>query len=281
VSWLDDLRRELAAKRIPPGRRRRIIAELDDHLRCDPSASDRLGEPAALAKRFADEVGTALSRRAAFATFVALAPFGLLFGTLMALLGVAHFRSGDPNLLGPAVILGTQIAFVGGSLAALRAWRLRGATAVPAAEAAVLLRRAAFGLGGGLLTVGGLAVGASQMPSHVSAWFAPLAYATAAVGAVTLTTAGVALVRAARLKPIAPGAATGDLVSDLGPFVPAPLRGNPWRLAFAIAGLVALCIAIAGVMQSDPFDGLARALLDALACLAGFGLLGRWLGLRT
>jgi hypothetical protein len=281
VTWLDDLRHELAVARISGGRRRRIIAELDDHLRCDPSAADRLGDPSALARRFADELGTALSRRAAFAVFLALAPFGLLFGALMASLDVAHFRSTDPNLLGPAVIFGTQIAFVGGTLAVLRAWRLRGAASVSAADAAVLLRRAAFGLGGGLLTVGGVAVGASQVPAHVSSWFAPLAYATAAVGAVTITAAGLALGRAVRLQPIAPGPATGDLVSDLGPFVPEPLRGDPWRLALAIAGSVALCIAVAGIAQSDPFDGLARGLLDGLACLAGFALLGRWLGLRT
>jgi len=281
VTWLEDLRHELAVAGIPGGRRRRIIIELDDHIRCDPSAAERLGDPSALARRFADELGTALSRRAAFAVFLALALFGLLFGALMASLDVAHFRSTDPNLLGPAVIFGTQIAFVGGTLAVLRAWRLRRAVSVSAADAAVLLRRAAFGLGGGLLTVGGVAVGASQVPAHVSSWFTPLAYTTAAVGALTITAAGLALGRAVRLKPIAPGPATGDLVSDLGPLVPEPLRGGPWRLALAIAGLVALCIAVAGVAQADPFDGLARALLDGLACLAGFAVLGRWLGLRT
>jgi hypothetical protein len=83
-----------------------------------------------------------------------------------------------------------------------------------------------------------------------------------------------------RLHPVAAGPATGDLGSDLGPLVPAALRGNPWRLAVAIAAAVAFCIAVAGVVQSDPIDGLARAVTDGLACLAGFALLGRWLGLR-
>ena len=40
-------------------------------------------------------------------------------------------------------------------------------------------------------------------------------------------------------------------------------------------------IALAGVVQGDPFDGLARALADGLACLAGFAALGKLLGLRA
>jgi hypothetical protein len=39
-------------------------------------------------------------------------------------------------------------------------------------------------------------------------------------------------------------------------------------------------VALAGIVQSDPYDGLLRGLLDAAACLAGFGVLGRYLGLR-
>jgi hypothetical protein len=280
MSWLEELRRELDEAGLPARRRARIGAELEDHLRCDPTAEERLGDPRELARRFADEVGTSLTRRAVFGVFVALAPLGLLFGVLFASLGAAGFSTADPTFVGPAVILGTQIAFVGGTLAVLRAWPLRHARAIPAAQATVLLRRSGLGLAGGALTVAGIAVGASQAPAHVAAWFPPLAYATAAVGMVTLTFAGVTLERAVRFRPVEAGAATGDLESDLGPLVPAALRGNPWRLAVAIAAAVAFCIAVAGVVQADPIDGLARALTDALACLAGFALLGRWLGLR-
>jgi hypothetical protein len=280
MSWLEELRRELDEVGVPARRQARISAELEDHLRCDPTAADRLGEPGELARRFADEVGTTLTRRAAFGVFAALAPLGLLFGVLFVSLGAAGFGTADPTFVGPAVILGTQIAFVGGILALLRAWPLRRARAIPAAQAKVLLRRSGLGLAGGALTVAGIAVGAWQAPAHVAAWFPPLAYSTAAVGIVTLTFAGVTLARAVRLQPVEAGAATGDLESDLGPLVPAPLGGNPWRLAAAIAAAVAACIAAAGVVQADPIDGLARALTDALACLAGFALLGRWLGLR-
>ena len=132
-----------------------------------------------------------------------------------------------------------------------------------------------------MLTIAGILAGAAQTDPTVATWFAPLAYATAAVGAPALLAACVSFGRAVRLKPVGSGAASGDLESDLGALVPSRLRGAPWRLAIAIAVLVALCIAFAGVVQADPVDGLARALTDALACLVGFAALGRWLGLRA
>jgi len=280
TSWLDDIRRELAAAGIPAARRRRIVSELEDHLTRDPSAAERLGDPGELARRFADEVGTALTRRASFAVFIALAPLGLMFGILFVLLGPAGHTASKPNFVGAAVILGSQLAFVGGTLALLRAWRTRREIVVTAAQAGVLLRRAALGVAGGVLTVGGIAAGA-QSAEGVASWFAPLAYSTAAVGAVTLSAAGLALGRAYQLRPVAAGTASGDLESDLGPLVPSTLRGSTWRLALAIAGLVAVCIAIAGVIQNDPFDGIGRALFDGLACLAGFAVCGRFLGMRS
>ena len=56
---------------------------------------------------------------------------------------------------------------------------------------------------------------------------------------------------------------------------------SPWRLALVIAGTVAFCIALDGVVASDGLDGLVRAILDGGLCLAGFAVLGRWLGLRA
>jgi hypothetical protein len=44
---------------------------------------------------------------------------------------------------------------------------------------------------------------------------------------------------------------------------------------------VAIVIAPAGVLQSDPYDGALRGVADALACLTGFALLGRYLGLQA
>lgn len=279
MSWLDDLDRELRAVRMPARRRARIRAELDDHIRSDPASVDRLGEPADIARRFADEVGTSLSRRAAFAVFVALAPVGLLFGALFAALNASDVSSTATDAVGPVVILSTQVAFVGGMLALLRAWRLRHARTFTHADAAILVRRATLGLAGGVVTVASVAVAAAGTSSSADG-FVPLAYITVAVGAVTLSLATVAVFRATRLQPVGTGPPAGDLRLDLGPLLPERLRGNPWRIAVTIAAAVGLCIALAGAAQSDPIDGLARGIVDALACIAGFALLGRWLGLR-
>ena len=100
----------------------------------------------------------------------------------------------------------------------------------------------------------------------------------AGVGTVALVTVLPALWAAARLRPVAPGDA-GDLFDDLGPFVPAPLRGRPWRVAIVIAAGVALAVAVAGAGESDLYDGIARGLADGLVCLGGFATLGRYLGL--
>ena len=59
MRWLDQLDRELRKAGIPASRRRRIIAEFADHLASEPGSEDRLGSPAALARQFADELGTA------------------------------------------------------------------------------------------------------------------------------------------------------------------------------------------------------------------------------
>jgi hypothetical protein len=34
-------------------------------------------------------------------------------------------------------------------------------------------------------------------------------------------------------------------------------------------------------VQADPYDGILRGLADAIACLAGFAVLGRYLGLQA
>lgn len=242
-----DLDRELRAAGIRRARRLRILAELEDHLACDPGA--QLGDPRALARQFADELGTVYARRAGFVSFLALVPFGLAFGALFALDQVANV----------AVVLGTQLAFVGGTLAALRAWRIRRALVVPAAQATMLLRRGSLAVAGAAMTAGGL------VPSSIP---------VAAIGFASVALSGAALARAARLRPGAAGPAAGDLATDLG------RTESPWRLALLIAGAVALCIAVAGAVQDDPFDGLLRAVLDGLVCLGGFAVLGRSLGLR-
>lgn len=271
MSWLGDLERELKAARLPAARRRRIVAEFADHLASEPASVGRLGSPAALASEFADELGTAYARRAGYAVFFALAPLGLLFVALLAPAGL-HTTSVDAQITG-GLVLGTQLAFVGGTLALLRTWRTRRTRVLAAADARVLVRRAVLGIAGGVVTVVALAFATFQ--ARGVHWAVPeLAYATVAAGALTLSVATALTARAAAFHPSREGAA-GDLASDLGLAIP------PRRIALVIAGSVIVCIAIAGVLQADPLDGLVRAAGDGLLCLTGFAVLGRPLGLRA
>lgn len=270
MSWLDELEQELGAVRIPSTRRRRILVEFADHLASGPDCEERLGSPAALARQFADELGTAFARRAGYGVFLALAPVGLLFGALFAVAATHSTNVDAPVTIG--LTLGIQLAFVGGTLALLRAWRMRAARAIAADDARALVYRAVLGIAGGAVAVGTLAFAVFQ-PRGVQ-WTVPeLAYATIAVGALTLTFAAGLTARAAAVHPSYEGAA-GDLAADLG------IDVGPWRIALVVAFGVALCIAVAGLVQSDPIDGALRGLGDGLLCLAGFGLLGRPLGLR-
>ena len=246
------LDRELAALGVPARRRRRIRLELEDHLACDPEAD--LGDPVELARRFADELGTAYARRAGFMVFVALVPVAVLFGLLLVA------GQGANNV---GTVLGTQLAFVGGTLALLRAWRLRRQVVIAASESRVLARRATLGIAGGLLTLVSIGVATHTVLSGV----------TIGTGCVSLGLAGVAL-RAARLRPANTGPAA-DFAFDLG------LNADPWRLAIVVAAAVAFCIAAAGFVQADLLDGLVRAFGDGILCTVGFALLGRPLGLRA
>jgi hypothetical protein len=61
--------------------------------------------------------------------------------------------------------------------------------------------------------------------------------------------------------------------------VPESLRPTPWRFALLVAFALAAAITAAGLAAGDPYDGALRGLAEAAACLAGFGLLGPYLGL--
>ncbi len=177
-------------------------------------------------------------------------------------------------------LLGGQVAFVAGVLAALRAFRRRGASVVSRQEALIIVRRAQVGLGAGMVTMVGFGLSAVAMIHHTAGWWTTLSMSLAGAGILVLAATAPALAAATQLRPVAAGSA-GDLHEDFGPFVPRRLRGSPWRFAFAVAALIAVVITAAGVLQDDPFDGALRGLLDGAACLVGFGLLGRYLGLRS
>jgi hypothetical protein len=284
ASFESELSRELAAAGITSRLRRRILDEYADHLACDPQAS--LGEPRTLARQFADEVGSTRARRAAVAAFGALALAGVLFGlafvTSDSAFGAAPRGGPVSGRIATALaILFSQVAFVAGSLAVLRWLQRRGAGVLPAAEATVIVRRAAVGVASGIVTM--ISLGALAIANHrfqSSAW-STFAIVASAVGTAALAATAPSIWAAAQLRPVAQGDA-GDIFEDLGGLavlVPAPLRGRPWRLAVVVSLAVAAVITLVAVPAQDAFDGAFRGLLDALLCMAGFATLGRYLGL--
>jgi hypothetical protein len=283
MSYLETLDRELTAAGIRGRRHARILAEFADHLECDADAE--LGEPANLARQFADELGTVLARRAAFVAFTGLAVAAALFAVGFITAQNRFFVSSSaasPPLGGLGAwmaVLGAQVALVSGSLAALRAFRRRSDGVVSRSEASVLNRRAAVGVGAGVLTMAGFALSAIALRGHVAGWWTTLALSLAGAGILVLLATAPVVLAAARLRPLGAGVA-GDISDDVGPLMPRSLRGRPWGFALAVAAAVAVVITAAGIVQSDPFDGALRGVADGLACLAGFAVLGRYLGLR-
>lgn len=286
MSYLEELRRELDRAGVRGHRQRRILLEVGDHLACDPQAD--LGPASQVAREFADQLGTLRAQRAGLGVFAGLSVAG---GLLLAVFVVQKTSAGSFPRLHPAsrpladlalslVAIGAQLAFVSGVLAALRTFRHRHQTTIPRSEAIVIARRAWVGLVSGLASMAGLALLATEYRRALPSSWVSLALWSAAAGAWALIAVTPLLVSARAIRPLKEGRA-GDLFDDLGPLVPPILQGRAWLLALLVAGGVAVLVTLGGAAGSDPYDGAARGLLDGLACLAGFALLGRYLGLRA
>lgn len=284
MSYLDECSRALGAVGITGRLRARILVELEDHLACDPGAE--LGAPRQLACRFADELGTSRARRAAIASFAALALAGGLFTATFltapagALVGRGHAASPFLGDLGNLMaILFPQLAFVAGVLAGLRAYRRRGRPVLAGAEAAMIVRRAAVGVAAGPATMIGLALIGIEYRGDLSSSWLTLNLLAAIVGGCSLAAVVPSLVAAVRVRSTAPGTA-GNVFDDLGDLAPRWLCGRPWRFAYVVSGGLVVLVTLLGIAQSDGYDGAARGLAEAVACLIGFATLGRFLGLR-
>ena len=273
---------ELVAAGITGRRRERILAEIEDHLLCDPEAE--LGAPRALARQFADELGTLLARRAAVRSFGALAIAGLLFAVAFVGSPAAAFGAApaDAPWLGTVArivaVLAPQFAFAAGVLALLRVIVGRRERVVSAPAARMILRRATVAAASGLASMISLGVIAVAFAHDVSTAWQTFALIASGAGSLAIAASLPALRAAARLRPVS-GGPRGDLFDDLGPAAPRALRGHPWRLAGIVAGAVALLIALAGAGGDDLYDGIARGIADGALCLLAFGTLGRYLGL--
>ncbi|HZU59981.1 MAG TPA: hypothetical protein VE983_03405 [Solirubrobacteraceae bacterium] len=284
ATYRDELARELAAVGIGGGLRRRILAEVADHLECDPDAT--LGSPDALARQFADELGTARTRRAVWTAFAALALAGLLVlaafltsGPVGLFAQHGRFPITTVTYVGAVLlVVGGQVAFAAGMLALLGSWSRGRGRLLTHSEALILQRRTGVAIACALISLVGLALlglGRPHLGSH--AWVI-FTVAGAGVGAAGLLASVPALVAALRVQPAASGE-TGDVIEDLGPLAPPVLQGHPWWFALLVTGGVGLGVALLGAAASDPYDGILRGLLESAMCLGGFILLGPFLGL--
>ena len=277
MTYLDELRRELTAHGIRGKTRSRILAEVDDHLREDAGAQERFGSARVVANAFAAELGAQGSRRAAVVAFGALGVAGAVYAVSFVSLAFAGAPSEtlDPALGAVALsvmIVAPQVAFVAGGLALLRALRLR-SRVLPTRELVILKRRTGLALAFGFVTMGALALYAHEFRPTLASWWVMLTYASTLAASSLLLAAAVPTVRAARLRPEMAGGA-GDVFDDLG------FRLEPWRFACLVALGVGFAVWLAGIAQGDPIDGLLRGVFEGLACLGGFAVLGRYLGLR-
>lgn len=286
--YLRELSAELRRAGITGRMRRRILAETADHLRSDPDGVQRFGDANEIARRFADELGATEARTTSLRTFAVLAVAGAFYGAV--LLGWAAsqpFRSiAQTSTQTPAdmatvaaLVIAPQIAFVAGLLALIRGVRLRGRSTLPGAEVRILNRRSIVALAAGVAGVGATIPFVMQHGALLPAWSAAVVFTGAGVTIGLMLIGIAAAVSGARLRVQTAGAA-GDVFDDLGPLVPRPLRGHPWPFALAVAAGLAFVITAAGVAGDDGYDGALRAAAEAAACLLGFALLGRYLGVR-
>jgi hypothetical protein len=268
--------------------RRRILLETEDHLRSDPEWQSRFGNPTAVAARFADELAVARSRGAANATFLALAVAGAAYAAafILANRGADIFVGGFAELAialvaGVLVILAPQLAFVAGILAVVRSFRLgRGAADAPA-DVPLLRRQTATALLAGWVTLASLATFAVTKGGPEPRWWIVGVLAAVGLAAVPLAWATARVLRAARLRPQASGAAR-DAYTDIDIVLRGhvDLRDRSWSFCAAVAVLAGLATFATAAVAGQPDEGLRNAVAETVAVVGGFWLFGDLLGLR-
>jgi hypothetical protein len=280
MTYLDELSHELAGHGIRGRTRRRILLEADDHLRSDPDAQRRFGSAREVANTFAAELGAQASRRAAVSAVAALGVAGAVYAVSFVSLG---FASPPTEMLDPALgaiafavmIVAPQVSFVAGALALLRTLRRRRERVISTSELVVIRRRTGLALFFGFLTMAALSLYAYEFRAELAGWWLTLTYTSTAGASVLLAFAAAPALTATRLRPQVGGEA-GDVFADLGP----SFGDDPWRFARFVAIAAGLLVWLAAAAQGDPFDGLIQGAFEGLACLGGFAVLGKYLGLR-
>jgi hypothetical protein len=281
MTYLEELSGELTAHGIGGRTRRRILLEAHDHLSSDSAAQERFGSARDVANAFAAELGAQASRRAAVSAFAALGVAGAVYAVSFATLSFANAPSGPLDrtlgaLASAVIIVAPQVSFVAGVLALLRAVRRRHERMIPTRELIVIRRRTGVALLFGFLTMGALSLYGYEFRSVLAGWWLTLTYTSTAGASVLLALAAAPALAATRVRPRVAGQA-GDVLADIGV---GRFGDDPWRFARFAAVTVGVLVWLAAAVQGDPFDGLIQGVFEGLACLAGFAVFGRYLGLR-
>ncbi len=289
MTWLQQLAGELSGRGVSGEDRARILDELRDHIGCEPGCEQRLGDPRALATRFADELAGSLARRSAFVAFGALAGAAAVLAISQLTIGHAGGPPGFNHghsvaLFLPAAIgmlIAPQVALVAGTLAAWRALRRRDAASLSAAEVSLIRRRTRVALAAGWATLAGLALYVVDFTALLPVWWLTLVGGLTAIAAIGIAAASRELAHSGELVSSSAGRA-GDLFDDLPPVGRDWLRRHPWRLGGLVSVLVGLAMTAfeAHAEHSLP-EGLQRGVAEGLAAAAGFLLLGRAIGARS
>jgi hypothetical protein len=309
-AYLDRLDGELRLHRVP---RRRLLAEVEDHLRecvaeqtgdagvaeAERRAVERFGAAATVARSFARVVAATSARRStywlglAFSTYAA----ACLVFAITAAPEFADFPQGAPSGLA------LQVAGVVLALGLVRSIRWRGSTDTPEDRIRFLANGAVIGTSGLAVGLAGETAVAVTRPAGVLPWqdLPLVAVAFGVAVGVTLAaglSAAAAASRTSTLKAV-PGArrlVRGSLptvVDDIGALVPRARRPvaavfeRPALLVTVVAA-VALVGILIGQVVGRPFahhasivlPALVLAAFEALCVFGGYIALGRSLGLR-
>jgi hypothetical protein len=290
VSWLREFEQELTRRRIRPAVRERLLAEFADHIACEEGASTRieltrLGAAREIAAQYAEELASDDARRGALVAFAALACAALALVVqqlTLARIGYPGFDHGYSTPLALislfALVVGSQVALVCGTLAAWRALRRRREAVLAAAEIALMQRRSRLALAAGLATTAGLGLYVINFLGVLPTWWLALS-GTLALGAlVALLTAWGTVARGAATVALTPGP-PGDIYDDIPPL--RALREHPlalWALATAVVG--GAVTAFTWHAEHSLAEGLQRGGFEVVALSVGFALLGRAIGAR-
>ncbi len=286
MTWLEEFEDELRRRQVRAAARERLLAELGDHIACEEGIElRRLGEPREIAAQCADELGADAARRGALVGFAALALTGAAFTVqelTLGRLGYPDFSRGASTALALiailALVVGVQVSLVCGTLAAWRALRRRHEPVLPAAEVALINRRARIAIAAGLATAAGMLLYVLDFAAVLPTWWLALNGALAGIALATLAFAWRTVAIGSATLVVARGPA-GDIYDDLPPL--RPLKGHPLRLWSAVALTVGAAVTLlAWHAERSLAEGLERGGFEVIALTAGYALLGRAIGAR-